>query len=105
MDNLKKKHVILVNRCCMCKQNEESVNHLLIHCDVTHALWSAIFTHFGLSWVMPRRVLDLFACWWTSGRPRVPRFGRWCRHAFFGVFGMKEIIGVSRIWSGPCRVF
>jgi hypothetical protein len=22
---------------------------------------------FGLSWVMPRRVIDLFACWWTTG--------------------------------------
>jgi hypothetical protein len=24
----------------------------------------------------------------------VLRFGRWCRHAFFGVFGRKEIIDV-----------
>jgi hypothetical protein len=28
---------------------------------------------------------------------RVLRFGRWYRHAFFGVFGTKEIIGVLRI--------
>jgi hypothetical protein len=46
------------------------VDHLLIHWDVAYALWSAISTCFGLSWVMPRRVLDLFACWWTSGRLR-----------------------------------
>jgi hypothetical protein len=26
--------------------------------------------HFGLSWIMPRRAIDLFACWWTSKRPR-----------------------------------
>jgi hypothetical protein len=24
---------------------------------------------------------------------RVPQFERWCQHAFFGVFGRKEIIG------------
>jgi hypothetical protein len=42
---------------------------LFLHCDVAYALWSAIFTRFGLSWVMPRRVFDLY-CWWTSGRPR-----------------------------------
>jgi hypothetical protein len=43
---------------------------LLLHCDVAYALWSALFTRFGLFWVMPRRVFDLFACWWTFGRPR-----------------------------------
>jgi hypothetical protein len=68
----------------MCKLNEESMDHLL-HCNVAYALWSALFTHFGLSWVMPRRVIDLFACWWTSGRPRsaaiwkmVPTCLLWC---------------------------
>jgi len=69
MDNLRKKHVILVDRCCMCKQNGELVNHLLLHCDVAYALWSVIFTHFGLFGVMPRSVLDLFARWWTFERP------------------------------------
>lgn len=54
----------------MCKQNGESVDHLLLHCYVVYALWSARLTRFGLSWVMPRRVFDLFACWWTSGRSR-----------------------------------
>jgi hypothetical protein len=63
MNNLRKRHVILVDRCCMCKCNGESVNHLLLHCDVAYALWSALFTRFGLSWVIPRRVSDLFACW------------------------------------------
>jgi hypothetical protein len=63
MDNLRKNHVILVDRCCMCKRTRELVDHLLLHCDAAYTLWSAIFTHFGLSWVMSRRVLDLFACW------------------------------------------
>jgi len=31
------------------------------------ALWSAFFSRFGFSWVMPRRIADLYACWWTSG--------------------------------------
>jgi hypothetical protein len=70
MDNLRKKHVILLDRCCMCRRNGESVDHLLLYCDVAYALWSAIFTRFGLFWVMPKRILDLFACWWTSGRSR-----------------------------------
>jgi hypothetical protein len=45
----------------MFKRDGESVDHLLIQCDVTSALWSAIFSRFRLAWVMPRRVPDLCA--------------------------------------------
>jgi len=69
LDNLKKRHVIMVDRCCLCKRSGESVDHFLLHCDVASALWSTLFTRFGISWVMPRRVIDMFACWWMFGRP------------------------------------
>jgi len=48
----------------MCKRNGEFVDHLLLHCDVAYAIWIAFFSCFGLSWVMPRCVVDLYACWW-----------------------------------------
>jgi len=38
-------------------------DHLLLHCDVAYAIWIAFFSCFGLSWVMPRYVVDLYACW------------------------------------------
>jgi len=69
MDNFKK-HVIVIDRCCMYKRNGEFVNHLLLHYEVTCALWNAFFNHFGLSWVMPSNVANLFACWWTDGKTR-----------------------------------
>jgi len=85
LDNLRKKHVIVIDRCCMCKMNGEIVDHLLLHCEVARALWNAIFSRFSLSWVMPLRVVDLFAYWWTSGRSRsvvmwkmVPCCLTWC---------------------------
>jgi hypothetical protein len=74
-----------VDRCCSCNKNGESVDRLLLHCDVASILWNNIFTRFGMSWVMSRRVIDLFACWWKSGRPRsaaiwkmVPICILWC---------------------------
>jgi hypothetical protein len=70
LDNLRKCHVIVINRCCMCKKMKESVDHLLLHCDVAFALWYSLFNRFGLSWVMSRRVIDLLACWWSSGQSR-----------------------------------
>jgi hypothetical protein len=38
MENLRKRHVIVVYRCCMCKKNGEFVNYLLIHCEVAFAI-------------------------------------------------------------------
>jgi hypothetical protein len=69
-DNLRKRRVIVINRCCMCKKTEETVDHLLLHCDVASVLWNSLFNRFGMSWVMPRRVIDLLAYWWSSGRSR-----------------------------------
>ena len=63
MKNIMKQQINMVNRCCMCKRNEESMDHLLLHCEVTCATWNVFFSRFELSWVMPRRVVDLYACW------------------------------------------
>jgi hypothetical protein len=63
VDNLRKMHIIIVDKCCLCKRDGELVDHLLLHCDVASALWNTLFTRFGMSWVMPRRVFDLFVCW------------------------------------------
>jgi len=43
------------------------VDHLLLHCEVASAIWIVFFSRFGLSWVMRRRVVDLYTCWWTAG--------------------------------------
>jgi hypothetical protein len=51
--------VLVVEWFCMCKKSGESIDHLLIHCEVARALWSSILNLFGIEWVMPRRVIDL----------------------------------------------
>jgi hypothetical protein len=70
LDNLRKRHVIVMDKYCMCKRNEEFVDRLLFHCDVVSVIWSVLFNHFGMSCVMPRCVIDLYDCWWFSGRSR-----------------------------------
>jgi hypothetical protein len=70
MNNLRNQHVIVVDRCCMCRRNGESVDHLLFHCEASGALWNAFFNCFRLSWVMHTRIIDLYACWWTVGSTR-----------------------------------
>jgi hypothetical protein len=38
IDNLRKRHVIVINRYCMCKRQGESVDYLLLHCETACAL-------------------------------------------------------------------
>jgi hypothetical protein len=34
LDNLRKRHIIVVDCYCMCKKSRETVDHLLHHCDL-----------------------------------------------------------------------
>jgi hypothetical protein len=49
VNNLRKRRVITVDRCCLYKRNGKLVDHILLHCDMASALWNALFTRFGLS--------------------------------------------------------
>ena len=46
IDNLVK-NLPLVNWCCLCQRDEETVDHLLFYCKFAHALWSEVFLMFG----------------------------------------------------------
>uniref|UniRef100_A0A2N9IEM8 Reverse transcriptase zinc-binding domain-containing protein n=1 Tax=Fagus sylvatica TaxID=28930 RepID=A0A2N9IEM8_FAGSY len=83
-DNLRRRGIIVVSWCCMCKVDGESVDHLLLHCPYAKELWDMIFGLFGIQWVMPKRVIDLLSCWHGSvGRHSViwkaiPHYIMWC---------------------------
>jgi hypothetical protein len=56
----------------------ESIDHLLIHCEVARELWSSILNLFGVDWVMPRRVIDLLVSWGGQvGRGKLWKYGGW----------------------------
>ena len=60
IDNLVKKNLPLVNWCCLCRCDEETVDHFLLHCKFAHALWSEVLLMFGVQWVMPYTILSSF---------------------------------------------
>jgi hypothetical protein len=79
----------------MCKRSRESIDHLLLHCEIAIALWSAIFNRVGLAWVMPNRVVDLLLVGegWEAVL-KAQQCGRWFLLAFCSVFE-REINGRS----------
>lgn len=70
LDNLRRRHVIVMDRCCMCKSSGEFVDYLLLHCNMVSTIWSTFFNRFGLSRVMPRQVINLYDYQWSFGRSR-----------------------------------
>jgi hypothetical protein len=64
-DNLKRKGFVLASWCCMCKNTEETVDHLLIHCWFARQLWIFVFQSVGINWVLPHHVPEMLFGWWN----------------------------------------
>ena len=63
LDRLWNKGVTIMDWCYICKRRGESVNHLLLHCPFAFKLWSMVWVLFGVIWVMPQSVANIFASW------------------------------------------
>lgn len=59
----------LVNRCLMCKGEEESINQLLLHCIIAGLLRQLAFLIFGLHWMM-HSLVRLMLISWNGARVR-----------------------------------
>uniref|UniRef100_A0A2N9H1C3 Reverse transcriptase zinc-binding domain-containing protein n=1 Tax=Fagus sylvatica TaxID=28930 RepID=A0A2N9H1C3_FAGSY len=64
-DNLMKRGHVLAAWCCMCKKGWETVDHLLIHCEVAAALWGFVFQRFEIQWVLPAKVIEVLFGWFN----------------------------------------
>ena len=64
-DNLRLRRLEYMDWCIMCHHCEDTVDHLLLHCEIANQLWSFVFITFGLSWVISRSIPDLLFGWWN----------------------------------------
>ncbi|WMV11609.1 hypothetical protein MTR67_004994, partial [Solanum verrucosum] len=64
---LKKKGAIIVSRCFLCNETNETNSHLFLHCTFTAQLWSLFLNITKTSWTMPEHTADLLSCWMKRG--------------------------------------
>jgi hypothetical protein len=49
--------------CPICLAEEESVDHILLHCHKHWIVWSRIINWWGLAWCCPKNLATLFSQW------------------------------------------
>jgi hypothetical protein len=47
----------------MCKHKGESIDHLLLHCEVAIEVWNMVFQIFGVTWMMSSRIKEYLESW------------------------------------------
>ncbi|OVA03031.1 Reverse transcriptase zinc-binding domain [Macleaya cordata] len=60
-DNMARKGMIIVNRCCLCSKGFESVPHLLLSYPVTREIWEYFLYGFGIDWVFHEDLKRMFS--------------------------------------------
>ena len=63
LDQLKRRGRALTNRCFLCEEDEEDINHLLVHCKKARILWDHFLSIVGTSWVFPDLVIQTLLSW------------------------------------------
>ncbi|KAF6135148.1 hypothetical protein GIB67_035219 [Kingdonia uniflora] len=75
-DNLRKRKVLVVNFCPICKSDEKFIDHLFLLCPFAESIWIELFIGFGIVWPCFKNVMELLTNWKTRnlvGRERNAR--------------------------------
>ena len=63
LDQLQRRGRALANRCFLCEEKEENINHLLLHCKKVKMLWDLVLSIVGTRWVFPNSVIQTLLSW------------------------------------------
>ena len=63
LDQVKKRGITLANRCFLCEEEKEKIDHMLIHCPIARMLWDLFLAISGFSWVFPLSVCQTLLAW------------------------------------------
>ena len=63
LDRLQQRGWQLPNRCFLCGCEEETINHILLHCIVVRVLWENVLALIGIQWVFLETVKEMLFSW------------------------------------------
>ena len=87
LDQLKRRGKALANRFYICEENEETIEHLLVHCKKVKMLWDLFLLIVGTSWVLHSTIMARS----NSGEKIKKKKGWQPPFAYFRLYGGKEI--------------
>ena len=89
VDQLKRRGRALANRCFLCEEDEEDINHLLLHCKKARMLWDLFLSIVGASWVFLNSVIQTLLSWQGApmGKKRKKKFRLQPLYAYYGLCG------------------
>ena len=75
----------LVHECLMCKNAEETIDHLLLHCKCSSKIWRNCMVWWGVSWCANKSLLD-WAMGWFGLCPKAVQGRAWSTLSFATVW-------------------
>ena len=100
LDQLKHRGMAFANRCFLCKDDEETIDHLLIHCKSVKMLWNLFLSIVGTSWVFPHWVLHTLLAWKGASVGK-KRKKIWIAAPLFPCFGLSGTLEIG--WCSRTR--
>jgi hypothetical protein len=82
----------------MCKNNWETEDHLLLHCELATKLWVFVFKTFGIFWVIPASVVVLLLGWQNWFGKHSSEIWNLVPLCLMWSFGKNGIVVFLRIW-------
>jgi hypothetical protein len=70
-DKLARRGLDHLERCPLCDQQAETINHLLVSCVFARQVWDGLLQPVGLLELVPQPVDEVFDEWWRSSNMRV----------------------------------
>ena len=77
-------------RASSCAHKEETIGHLLVHCQQAHMLWDIILVIVGMGWVFPFPICQALLYWQGA------RVGKKCKKVWRGAPPLPLLDSLAR---------